>query len=114
VRVSDTLPPVKRGTRNDGARRIAALALVAALLLPSIASAAPRSWTYWPKRVGNITFDVAIARPAAAIALAAGGVLFLPAAVFSAANGRDTLEEGYERFILGPGEQLWGRPLGEL
>ena len=108
----EQIPTNLRGATRGGSRRLAGAVLIAALLAPSLASADEQGWG--PMRVFNVTFDVLIARPAAVGTLLVGAILFPPAAVLSSPNGRDTIEEAYERFITGPGENVWGRPLGEF
>ena len=98
--------------------------LGALVLLPAASSAeeaaaepAPIVESHWydgPLRGLDLTVDVLVVRPLAAITLAAGGALFVPAAILTAPNGRDSITEAWERFVIEPGEYLWARPLGDF
>jgi hypothetical protein len=73
--------------------------------------------THWydeAERQGNIVFDLLIVRPLAGITAFAGAVLFVPAVLLTAPNGRDSMKEAYERFVREPGEYFAERPLGEF
>jgi len=96
-------------------RRLAGLALALCLLGPAPALAQEEShWYDGLVRAGSLSFDVAVMRPIAAVTLAVGSGLFVPAAVMTAPGGRETLEEAFELFILVPGKNLWEKPLGEF
>ncbi len=111
------MEPTRRASRPNARRaagvRVACALLVAALVAPAAATAQERR-AGGALRAFNVTWDVVMVRPWAALALVAGGILFVPAAALSAPNGRDTIIEAWERFVIGPGEHLWGRPLGEF
>jgi len=73
-----------------------------------------RRWYHEAQREADIGFDLLIIRPAAFITAAAGAVLFVPAAILTAPNGKDSVKEAYERFVREPGEYFVSRPLGEF
>lgn len=110
------MPKAGRRHRARASRRLAALALTAALLAPGPGWAqAEEDPGYGGLRRGaDIVFDVLVLRPVAALTLAVGAGLFVPVAWMASPGGPDMVEEGWERFVLRPGQQLWGRPLGEF
>ena len=59
-------------------------------------------------------FDVIVVRPLAATALPIGCAFFLPAALFTAPNGLDSVKEAAEFFVIGPARYVFKRPLGEF
>jgi hypothetical protein len=71
-------------------------------------------WYDGPLYVTDVVVDAVLIRPAAAITLLAGAMLFVPAAMLTAPNGMDSIRDAYDRFVNEPGEYLWGRPLGEI
>lgn len=93
---------------------MATAALAAGLLLPGAVHAEKSRWYDGPVRALDVTVDVVVVRPLAALTLACGAILFVPAALLSAPSGRDVIEEAWERFVTTPGEQVWERPLGEF
>lgn len=101
-------------SRPHRTARLAAFALVALLALPGAVHAEKRRWYDRPLRALDVTVDVAVVRPLAALTLGLGAVLFVPAALLSAPGGRDAIQEAWERFVQHPGEQVWERPLGEF
>ena len=95
--------------------RLVACSLLACLLLGAIPAAADEeAWYAAPARYGTMGFDAVVLRPLAVLGLAGGSALFVPAAVMASPGGRDSIEEAWERFVILPGEQVWGRPLGDL
>ena len=62
----------------------------------------------------NVGVDLLVIRPLAAVTLAAGAVLFVPAVIMTSPNGWDSMKDAYQRFVDEPGEYLISRPLGEL
>ena len=97
-------------------RRGLAVALAAALLWPVGAAAQLGTEVErggW-RHALDVTVDAALLRPAACVVLFAGSVLFVPAAIMSAPDGRERTEEAWELFVLLPGRAVWGKPLGEL
>lgn len=95
--------------------RAAALTLIAALLLPGNAYAQEpqlvKSGSVNPAVAG---FDVVIVRPLGLAALAVGAVFFLPVALVTAANGKDSLQTALEIFVTGPAQNVFQRPLGDF
>ena len=72
------------------------------------------SWYDQPLRFFDQTVDLIVIRPLAGLALATGAVLFVPAAILTAPNGMESIEDAYARFIGEPGEYFYSRPLGEF
>ena len=62
----------------------------------------------------NVGVDLMVIRPLAGVTLAAGAVLFVPAAIMTAPNGWESIKEAYQRFVGEPGEYFATRPLGEF
>lgn len=108
--------------------RFAAAVLVAGLLAPALGRAAegdaetavpdpvavePR-WYESVLRTGDQIVDLLVIRPLAGVTLAAGAVLFIPAAVLSSPNGMEGIRDAYERFVGEPAEYFGSRPLGEF
>jgi hypothetical protein len=62
----------------------------------------------------NVGVDLLVIRPLAGITLAAGAVLFVPAAIMTAPNGWESMKEAYQRFVGEPSEYFASRPLGEF
>jgi hypothetical protein len=110
--------------------RIATAVLGAGLLAPAMGSAAegggaaekpapapapiPSHWYDVLLHNTNVGVDLIVVRPLAAVTLAAGTALFVPAAIMTAPNGRDSIRDAYQRFVGEPGEYLLTRPLGEF
>lgn len=113
-------------------RRIAAAVLVswlAGLSAPAVSSGAedkaeaekgpppapiPTHWYDPLLRNTDIGVDLIVVRPLAAVTLAAGAVLFVPAAIMTAPNGWASIRDAYQRFVAEPGEYFFTRPLGEF
>jgi len=81
---------------------------------PAMPAPVERRWYHEAQRDADIAFDLVIIRPAAFVTAAAGAVLFVPAAILTAPNGKDSVKEAYERFVREPGEYFVSRPLGEF
>jgi hypothetical protein len=62
----------------------------------------------------DVAVDLAVIRPLAAVTLAAGAALFVPAVIMTAPNGVDSMRDAYDRFVREPGEYFYSRPLGEF
>ncbi|MGH7337921.1 MAG: hypothetical protein ACREI7_10100, partial [Myxococcota bacterium] len=62
----------------------------------------------------NVGVDLLLIRPLAAVTLAAGAALFVPAVIMTAPNGWDSMKDAYQRFVAEPGEYVITRPLGEF
>jgi len=62
----------------------------------------------------NVGVDLILIRPAAALTLGTGAVLFVPAALMTAPNGWESIKEAYQRFVDEPAEYFITRPLGEI
>jgi hypothetical protein len=95
--------------------RAAAVTLIAGLLLPGNAYAQEqqqvKSEPVNPVAAG---FDVVIVRPLGLAALAVGVVAFVPVAVITAANGKDSLQAALEIFVTNPAHHVFKRPLGDF
>jgi hypothetical protein len=104
--------------------RIAAGVLIAGLLAPATGraeDAAPAEpvpveshWYDGPVHTADVAADLVVIRPLAAVTLVVGAVLFVPAAIMTAPNGRDGVKDAYDRFVREPGEYVYSRPLGEF
>jgi hypothetical protein len=115
---------------SPGLRRTAAAVLAALMLAPAAGFAedektegeaadqpavpVEKHWYDTLVRNTDIGVDLIVIRPLAAITLAAGAILFVPAAVMTAPNGKDSLLDAYGRFVREPGEYFYSRPLGEF
>jgi hypothetical protein len=98
--------------------------LIAGLLAPAAGRAenAPPAepapvehhWYDGPVRTADVAADLVVIRPLAAVTFLAGMVLFVPAAIMTAPNGRDGVKDAYDRFVREPGEYVYSRPLGEF
>ena len=64
-------------------------------------------------RVFDSAFDVVILRPLDAFMLVTGGILFVPAVLFSAPGGSEGVDNSYDIFVKTPWQDLVDRPLGE-
>jgi hypothetical protein len=73
-----------------------------------------KRWYHEAQRQADVGFDLLIVRPLAGVTSFAGAVLFVPAAIFTAPNGKESLKEAYDRFVREPGEYFITRPLGEF
>ena len=62
----------------------------------------------------SATVDALAFRPLAAVATVVGVVLFVPAAIVTAPNGLDGVNEAWELFVTGPADHVTKRPLGEF
>ena len=62
----------------------------------------------------NVGVDLLVIRPLAAVTLAAGAALFVPAAIMTSPNCWDSIKDAYQRFIAEPTEYFISRPLGEF
>ena len=60
------------------------------------------------------TVDVLVFRPLAAAATVVGVALFVPAAIVTAPNGQDGVNEAWELFVIAPADHVAKRPLGEF
>jgi len=65
-------------------------------------------------RAADIAFDIVVLRPVGVANSAVGAVLFVPAALLTSPGGRDLIDEAWERFVRGPVEFTYQRPLGEF
>jgi hypothetical protein len=75
---------------------------------------AESKWQEATMRNIDVAIDLAVARPLALVALGAGAVMFVPAALMTAPNGMESVTEAYQRFVQEPGEYFYSRPLGEF
>lgn len=105
--------------RTGSRARALALTLLAGCLLPAGARAqtppGPEE-TEQPRRAstGARVFDAMVVRPLAFAALPIGVAAFVPAALTTAPNGRDSVESALELFITTPANYVFQRPLGEF
>ena len=83
--------------RTGSSLRAAVMTLIAGLLLPA-----------------NVGFDVVVLRPLGLVATAVGAVLFVPAALLTAPNGRDGVDTALKFFIIEPAKSVFQRPLGDF
>ena len=101
--------------RTRQSLRAAAVTLIAALLLPGNAYAQEQqpveSKSVNPAVAG---FDVVILRPLGLVTLAVGAVAFVPVALLTAANGKDSLQAALEIFVTNPAQNVFQRPLGDF
>jgi hypothetical protein len=58
------------------------------------------------------TFDAVVLRPLGAATLLMGAGLFIPAVLLGAPGGSESIDNGYDVFILTPWENLVDAPLG--
>jgi hypothetical protein len=101
--------------RASQSLRAAAVTLVAGLLLPGNAYAQdPQPVETGYAEYAAAGFDVVIVRPLGLVALAIGAVVFVPAAVITAPNGKDSLRAALEVFVTGPAHHVFQRPLGDF
>ncbi|TMA24181.1 MAG: hypothetical protein E6J87_24305 [Deltaproteobacteria bacterium] len=118
---------MRQTTSPSAFSRIAAALLIAGLLAPATGLAAEQSTDDQPAPApvephgydavlhsADVTVDLLVVRPLAAVTFLAGAALFLPAAVMTSPNGTDSIHDAYERFIREPGEYAYSRPLGEF
>ncbi len=60
------------------------------------------------------TFDALVVRPLSFAVLPIGVAAFIPAALTTAPNGRDSVESALELFVMTPAHYVFQRPLGEF
>jgi len=73
-----------------------------------------KHWYTEPVHDFDIVADLLVIRPLAGITAATGAVLFIPAAIATSPNGKDSIKDAYDRFVREPGEYFAKRPLGEF
>jgi hypothetical protein len=91
--------------------RVAAMALIAAILLPSPAYA---QFDPTPANIAAASFDVVILRPMRILETVLGAVLAVPVALIGAPNGKDGFREVWERFVSEPAKSVYQQPLGDF
>ncbi len=95
--------------------RAAVMTLIAALLLPANAYARAQERVEPPPANPVVAgVDLVILRPLGLIAMAAGAVLFVPAALLTAPNGLDGIDAALEFFVTEPAKSVFQRPLGDF
>ena len=62
----------------------------------------------------DIAADLLLIRPCAGVTAAVGVALFVPAAIMTSPNGKESIKDAYQRFVREPGEYFATRPLGEF
>lgn len=63
---------------------------------------------------GAEIFDVLVVRPLGLAVLPVGVAAFIPTALLTAPNGRDSVEAALELFVTEPANYVFQRPLGEF
>ena len=94
--------------------RVAAVTLIAGLLLSGNAYAQEQRVESESVNPAAAGFDVVIVRPLGLVTLAVGAVAFVPVALITAANGKDSLQAALEIFVTGPAHHVFQRPLGDF
>ena len=95
--------------------RAAVMTLIAGLLLPANAYAQAQEQVEPPSpNPMAVGFDVVVLRPLGLVATAVGAVLFVPAALLTAPNGRDGVDTALKFFIIEPAKSVFQRPLGDF
>jgi hypothetical protein len=95
--------------------RAAVMTLIAGLLLPANADALAQEQVEPPSPNPIVAgADLVILRPLGLVAMAAGAVLFVPAALLTAPNGLDSVQMALEFFVTEPAKNVFQRPLGDL
>ena len=59
-------------------------------------------------------FDVLVVRPLGLVVLPVGVAAFIPAALLTAPNGKESLLTALDLFVTGPANYVFQRPLGEF
>ena len=59
-------------------------------------------------------FDAAVLRPLGFTVLLVGSVFFVPVALLTAPNGRESIESAMEILVTGPADAVFKRPLGDF
>ncbi len=96
--------------------RAAVVTLIAGVLLMPAAARAEEpkpvetSRTNYPSAV----FDLLIVRPLGLVVLPVGVAAFIPAALLTAPNGMERLQEALEHFVTSPAKYVFQRKLGEF
>jgi hypothetical protein len=107
---------VKGRTRWTG--RAAALALVAALLMPGHALGLPADDVGKPAAPGPhpaaMVVDAVVMRPLGFCAAIVGAALFPFVALATLPEGMSGIEEAWELMVLVPGKNVFQRPLGDF
>ena len=91
-------------------KRAAILGLSLALMLAVPASARAETDVAF---YASATFDVLILRPLGVAASVVGAGLFVPAAIVTAPNGLDSIQETWRLFVVTPAEHVYTRPIGD-
>jgi hypothetical protein len=97
--------------------RAAVVTIVAALLLPGGAALAQSETTRSGKsspQVGAQIFDAVVLRPFGFAVFVVGAVFFVPVALITVPNGRDSVDTAAEIFVTGPMHDVFQRPLGDF
>jgi hypothetical protein len=95
--------------------RAAAITLIAGLLLPANADALARERIGPPPPNPVVAgADLVFLRPLGLVAMAAGAVLFVPAALLTAPNGLDGVRAALDFFVSEPAKSVFQRPLGDF
>ena len=89
------------------------MSLIVTLLLTSLApsSAIAEEEDGGPTTVDR-TFDAIVLRPLGAMGVVLGAALMLPAALFTAPGGEESLDNAYDVFVRTPLDELINAPLG--
>ena len=110
------------------ARRVTAPLLLLALLATTMLSASPATagvwedwkeyWRNWEEtkeyEVVAVGVDAVIVRPLATVRVAVGAALMIPASLFTAPSGKESLMDSYELLVQEPTEYAFQREMGEF
>ena len=92
-------------------RILVATALASVLQLTSLVPLSVAQQDEGPSTAER-TFDAVLLRPLGAMAVVLGGVLILPAALFAAPGGMESVDNAYDVFVRTPLDNLVNAPLG--
>lgn len=90
-------------------RRHSAILVLAVALLAPASARAETDLTFY----AGAAFDLTVLRPLGLVTTAVGVGLFVPAALVTAPNGWDSIQEAWRRFVTEPAQNVYVRPLGE-
>ena len=91
-------------------RRHSAILVLAVALLAPVSAQAETDLAFY----AGAAFDVAVLRPLGLLTTVVGAGLFVPAALLTAPNGLDGIQEAWRNFVVEPAESVYKRPLGDF
>ena len=101
--------------RTRSSVRAVVVTLVAGLLMPPSARAEAQEALEPPSpNPAVVAFDILIVRPLTLVVVPIGVAAFIPAALLTAPNGKDSVQQALELFVTGPAYYVFQRPLGEI